>query len=209
MSRAAALQRLGGSLPPISEIGDPDSPWPLRILDDHLYIGQEGSEWDWAEAIALLRLPRLMTLTAAFPADALPPLVLDLAWGLTRVTWATELDAILKRAGYDREAGYAEQVQQWVNWGSHRSELSRVLGVLELLVRGIPTSAQTELKAALGDDVMRAAYQMNLICIDPEQRDRTLLQVQRIALRLAGEQGSHLRSALRLVLSDGRQVELV
>jgi len=77
---------------------------------------------------------------------------------------------------------------------------------LELIYRQISPEQQAQLKSACGEDVMKAAYQLNMMAIDPDDEDRTLLQLHRIGLKLCQAAEDQVRAALQLRLSDGRLV---
>ncbi len=121
---------------------------------------------------------------------------------------AAILDAALIRTGWDADRD-REVTVQWWQAQSDASEVSRLLAALELIYRGATKTEQDQLREVLGPDVLRAAYQLNMMCIDPTSADRTLLQVQRIAIKVMPEAADQARLDLQLRLSDGRELELL
>jgi len=172
--------------------------WPVQIWQEQAYVCGDPQPLMWAEAEALRDPPILFTVSEP------DPFTRDFAWGLSRIWAGDRLNQVLQPT-FGLEDCFRAWVAYWQQTPSQ--EVHRVLIALELIVRGIPMVYQNHLKTILGDDVLRAAYQMNMVCIDPENRDRTLLQVQRLGIRLAGDQGSRIRTEIQLVLSDGRRVD--
>ena len=172
--------------------------WPVQIWRHQAYVYGDPQPFMWAEAKALRDPPILFTVPEP------DPLTRDFAWGLSRI-WAAEILNQSLQADFDLESCFRAWVKHWQQ--PPAPEVLGVLVALELIVRGIPIDLQNTLKASLGEDVLRAAYPMNMVCIDPNNPDRTLLQVQRLGIRLAGEQGSRIREQFQLVLRDGRRVD--
>lgn len=182
--------------------------WPLQAEPWGLYAAANVPDVLWARAVLRLQLkhpavPWVCPITAA-PA----PSSLLFAWGLNRVVQAAILDAALIRTGWDADRD-REVTVQWWQAQSDASEVSRLLAALELIYRGATKTEQDQLREVLGPDVLRAAYQLNMMCIDPTSADRTLLQVQRIAIKVMPEAADQARLDLQLRLSDGRELELL
>lgn len=183
-------------------------PWPLQSDRFGLYATAAATELDWARATAQLQLSHPpVPLAAPIAAATASHATLLFCWGLNRIVQAPLLDDALAAAGYDPAASRQEAVDRWVVAGLEAPESARVLGILELLYRQATAAEQDRLKTACGEDVMRAGYQLNMMCIDPDNSDRTLLQVQRIALKLCGAEAATIRQQMRLTLADGRTID--
>ncbi len=119
---------------------------------------------------------------------------------------AVKLDQALQRVGYDAEASKLASVKNLIRLAPQIPDYGCALLILELLYREIPIAQQDELKAACGNDEMQAAYQLNMMCIDPENEDRTLLQLRHIGLKLTQEAEAAVSSGTQVQLSDSRMV---
>lgn len=198
--------RLAGSLPPFQTLADPWLPfeWALQIGDGVVYADPEVAEIEWARGILQLRQSHPPVPVARPRSGHSGVELLTFCWGLNRVVQAAQLDHALQAAGYDLVSSKSITHTQVVQAAPRIREFARVLLCLELLYREISIAEQNDLKAACGEDVMRAAFQMNMMCIDPNDADRTLLQVQRIGLKLCGDAELQVRAGIQIMLSDGR-----
>ncbi|MDX2270738.1 MAG: hypothetical protein NW237_02145 [Cyanobacteriota bacterium] len=215
---AELRQRLGDPLSPLQWRPYPWLPfdWSLQVGDwGWIYASPEVETVGWAEALLRLRWshppipwvrPPDSLLTHLQEPSPQDQVLLTFCWSLNRVVQAAVLDQELATAGYSPQESHNRTLDQICQHVERIPEFARVLLVLELLYREISIPQQQQLKAICGQDVMQAAYQMNMMCVDPHSPDRTLLQVQRIALKLAGEAEAYLRSSVRTQLSDGRIV---
>lgn len=175
--------------------------WPVQIWDHRTYSHGDPQPFMYVEA-DILRDPPVR-----FKVPEPGQVSRDFAWVLSRITYAEALNQAVA-AQFD----LADCLSAWVShWQQTPAlpQVQQVLIALELLVRGIPIPLQTQLQSCFGADVMRAAHQMNMACIDPGNPDRTLLQVQRLGIRIASEQEPQLRAELLLLLRDGRQIDLL
>ncbi|MEN9220246.1 MAG: hypothetical protein Q6J68_07740 [Thermostichales cyanobacterium SZTDM-1c_bins_54] len=175
--------------------------WPVQIWNQQTYIHGDPQPFMYLEAEVLREVPVRFRVAEPQPASR------DFAWALSRIVRAEALNRAVA-AQFHLHPCLAAWVSHWQQTPAI-PPVQQVLIALELLVRGIPIPLQQQLQVSFGEDVMRAAHQMNIACIDPDNADRTLLQVQRLGLRLAGEQGSRLRAELQLVLGDGRWLDLI
>lgn len=183
-------------------------PWPIQAEPWGLYAAADLPDFLWARAVLRLQLDH-PAVPWVRPIKATPaPSSLLFAWGLNRVVQAALLDAALTRTGWDADRDREAAVQWWQDQ-TDIPEVSRLLAALELIYRGASKTEQDQLSQALGADVLRAAYQLNMMCIDPANPDRTLLQVQRIAIKVMPEAAEQARTDLQLCLSDGRVMDLL
>ncbi len=198
---------LPAGIPVVSEPWLPLA-WPIQAEPWGLYAAADVPDFLWARAVLRLQLnhPAVPWVRPINTAPA--PSSLLFAWGLNRVVQAALLDAALVRTGWDADRD-REAAVQWWQTQSDVPEVSRLLAALELIYRGATKAEQDQLSEALGPDVLRAAYQLNMMCIDPTSADRTLLQVQRIAIKVMPEAADQARSDLQLCLSDGRELALL
>lgn len=185
--------------------------WPVQAEPWALSANPDASDLAWARAILRLRLTHPETPWLAPKGDPLaaPPLCRLFAWGLNRVVQATLLDTAMTRAGWDAVADRAETLAWWQAHAADTPEVIRLLAALELVYRGASGAEQAGLSECLGEDVMRAAYQLNMMCIDPANADRTLLQVQRIAIKVMPTEAAQCREHFQICLSDRRELELL
>ena len=203
-------RQFGDQLPTISFTTAPwlPFPWPLQISSWGLvYAEPQVAEIEWVRGILQLQLSHPPT-PRALPRDpqTQDPLALSFCWGLNRIVHAPQLDRGLQDLGYDLQSSQALALEPICQHQAQIPEVLQVLLCLELIYRQISPQQQTQLKAVCGEDVMKAAYQLNMMCIDPEDQDRTLLQIQRIGLKLCQADEERVRQAIHLQLSDGRQL---
>ncbi len=231
---ASVLVQLGIASAPIHPSASPwlPFPWPVQSGSWGILAAQaDATDLDWAYALVQLSLdhppvpmarpqqrsgaadPEGSQASSESPNSSAPsPDLLSFCWALNRVVQAPPIDQRLQAAGYDplasqlATASHLIQAVQSAKTSPGISEAIQVLVVLELLYREIPIDQHNSIRSGCGEDVMRAAYQMNMVCIDPNDADRTLLQVQRIGLKLLGEVEPQVRAGMEIVLSDGRIV---
>jgi hypothetical protein len=210
---ATVLQKLGDSIPTDQLTPDPWLPfaWPLQVSAWGACYGETAAaEVDWARGILQVRLshpPVPRAYPRNFAQSNLEQSNRDLntfCWALNRVVHAVRLDHDLQAVGYDPVASQLSDLDHLLQLAPQMPEYAQVLLILELLYRQIALPQQTQIKAVCGEDAMRAAHQMNMLCIDPKDDDRTLLQVQRIGLKLCGSAEATIRSGMQVQLSDGR-----
>jgi hypothetical protein len=179
-------------------------PWPVQAGTWGLfYADPNAAEEDWAEGLLQMSLtgdPMSFPLPEASGSLS----VLVFCWALNRVVTAITLDQLLEVRGYSPQRQHDRIVEHLSQIGSDIPPFAQVLLTLELLHRGISPQHQNTLKRTLGEDVLKAAYQMNRVCIDPDDQDRTLLQVQRIGLKLAETAETEIRAGIQTQLSGGQ-----
>ncbi|NJK64024.1 MAG: hypothetical protein HC921_16275 [Synechococcaceae cyanobacterium SM2_3_1] len=184
-------------------------PWPLQISSwGWVYAAEPTLEVDWARAYlqASLAHPPIPLLRPRQISASADPLLLGFCWGVNRIVQGGLLDQQLHSCGYDPEASKATTLSQLLQAGPHLPEYARVLVLLELLAREISVDQQNQLKTVCSADEMKAAYQMNMMCIDPQDLDRTLLQVKLVGIKLCGSAEAVVKSGAETVLSDGRLI---
>ncbi|MEN9230826.1 MAG: hypothetical protein Q6L68_07970 [Thermostichus sp. DG02_5_bins_236] len=208
------FEQMGGLKPTFSWRADPwlSFPWSVQAgswlpYGGILYGEADAPEIEWARALCQLRLSH-PPIPVAYPRDpqAASAEVLTYAWCLNRILQGVMLDRALEQLGYDSNKSKRLTQEQLMAQSERIPDYVKALLLLELLYRGIEISWQKELQAACGEDEMRAAHQLNMACIRPEDPDRTLLQVHHFGLRISGSQEGQLRTGLQIQLSDGRQV---
>jgi hypothetical protein len=174
--------------------------WPSGGI---LYGEADAPEIEWARALCQLRLshPPIPVIYPQDPQTASAE-VLTYAWSLNRIVQGVLLDQALAQAGYDPVESQRITKDQLIAQSERIPDYIKALLLLELLYRGIKVSWQKELQAACGEDEMRAAHQLNMACIRPEDPDRTLLQVHHFGLKISGSEEEQLRSGLQIQLSD-------
>ncbi|MEN9238759.1 MAG: hypothetical protein Q6K80_11140 [Thermostichus sp. DG_1_6_bins_120] len=183
-------------------------PWPVQAGSWGVLYGEpQAPEIEWVRALLQLRLSHPPT-PFIYPRDpdTASAEVLTYAWSLNRVVQGVLLDQALSQMGYDPLQSQQLAKNQLMAESERIPDFIKVLLLLELLHRGIDISWQKELQAACGEEEMRAAHQLNMACIRPEDPDRTLLQVHHLGLKISGSQEEQLRAGLQIQLSDGRQV---
>ncbi len=206
-----ARQQLGleaTTLQPLSQPWLP-FPWPLQISSwGWVYEAEPTLEVDWARAYlqSSLAHPPIQLLRPRQISSSIDPVLLGFCWGVNRIVQGGLLDQQLQGHGYDPEDSKATTLAQFLQAAPHMPEYARVLVLLELLAREISVDQQNQLKTVCSADEMKAAYQMNLMCIDPQDLDRTLLQVKLVGIKLCGSAEAEVKSGVETVLSDGRLV---
>lgn len=183
-------------------------PWSVQVGSWGILYGEvDAPEIEWARALCQLRLS-YPPIPVAYPQDpqTASAEVLTYAWSLNRILHGIHLDRSLAQLGYDINASKRLTQEQLMAQSERIPDYIQVLLLLELLYRGIEVSWQKQLQAACGEDEMRAAHQLNLACIRPEDPDRTLLQVHHFGLKISGSDEPALRTGVQIQLSDGRQV---
>ncbi|MCJ2543043.1 hypothetical protein [Thermostichus vulcanus] len=209
----ATFEQLGVPKPAFSWRADPwlSFPWSVQVgswpSGSILYGEADAPEIEWARALCQLRLSH-PPIPVAYPRDpeTASAEVLTYAWCLNRILQGVVLDRALEQLGYDANESKRLTQEQLMAQSEQIPDYIKALLLLELLYRGIDIAWQKELQAACGDDEMRAAHQLNMACIRPEDPERTLLQVHHFGLRISGSQEEQLRAGLQIQLSDGRQV---
>ena len=122
------------------------------------------------------------------------------AWSLNRVVQGVVLDQALAQAGYDPGESRRLAKERLIAQSQRIPDYIKAL-LLEPLYRGIEISWQKELQAACGENERRAAHQLDMACIRPEDPDRTLLQVHYLGLQISGSEEEQLRAGLQIHLS--------
>ncbi|MEN9226612.1 MAG: hypothetical protein Q6L60_12615 [Thermostichus sp. HHBFW_bins_43] len=204
------LETVGSPGPRFDWRTDPWLPfsWSVQVGSWGMLYGEvEAPEIEWARALLQLRLshPPIPVAQPRNPQTA-SAAVLTYAWGLNRVAHGIPLDRALAQLGYDPNDSKKFTKEQIITQSARIPDYIKVLLLLELLYRGIEMSWQKELQAACGEDEMRAAHQLNMACIRPEDPDRTLLQIHHFGLKISGSDEPALRTGVQIQLSDGRQV---
>lgn len=187
-------------------------PWPVQISAWGMAYGDpQAPEIEWARGLLSAQLsqqPSHPPIPLARPQDPShpDPLTLGFCWSLNRIVQAPRLDLCLQDLGYSPAQSQTLAFEQVIAHHTSMADVIKVLLCLELIYRQISPQHQAQLRSACGEDVMKAAYQLNMMCIDPEDEDRTLLQLQRIGLKLCQAEEDQVRAAMQLQLSDGRLV---
>ncbi len=182
-------------------------PWSVQVgswpSGGILYGEADAAEIEWARALCQLCLshPPIPVIYPRDPQTASAE-VLTYAWSLNRIVQGVLLDQALAQAGYDPVESRRITKDQLIAHSARIPDYIKALLLLELLYRGIEISWQKELQAACGEDEMRAAHQLNMACIRPEDPDRTLLQVHHFGLKISGSHEERLRAGLQIQLSD-------
>lgn len=199
-------------LPPFQEQRDPWLPfaWPVQLGPDGiLYAADSARDIEWAAALMQMRVGRI-PVAVVNPGDpdnsALDAMARILCWGLNRVVHGVKVDQALAEMGFEVALSQMATLGSLVDLAPTMPDYGQALIALELIYRGIPLADQNQLRQACGEDVLRAAHQLNMACVDPEDPDRTLLQVRRIALKFCGEAAAALEGQVGAMLSDGRRI---
>jgi hypothetical protein len=206
-----ARQQLGVEDFPFPALSHPwlPFPWPLQISSwGWVFEAEPTLEVDWARGYlqASLAHPPIPLLRPRQISSSADPVLLGFCWGVNRIVQSGLLDQQLQSHGYDPEDSKATTLAQLLQAAPQMPEYARVLVLLELLARQISVDQQNQLKTVCAADEMKAAYQMNMMCIDPQDRDRTLLQVKLVGIKLCGAAEAVVKSGVETVLSDGRLV---
>lgn len=185
--------------------------WPVQLGSDGMVWGAEdAADIDWAFVLVQLRLPHppvpRVELTDPVGDSELDLTARILCWALNRVVQGGVIDQQLPEYGYQAADSQAVTLNALLRLADRIPDYAQALVMLELLYRGIGPTDQARILPVCGQDVTRAAHQMNTMCINPQDPDRTLLQVKHIALKFCGHQEAALATKLRVQLSDGRKV---
>lgn len=210
----SVLTQLGDPSPLFQEGLDPWLPfaWPVQLGADGIVWGSEAaSDIEWAFVLLQLRLshPPVPVVTLRDPrsgADPVDTTARILAWGINRVVQGVLIDQQLPQYGFTADASQKATLETLLQLAAQIPDYAQALLALELIYRGIDPGSQAKIRATCGEDVTKAAHQMNMMCIKPEDPDRTVLQVQHIALKFCGDQEVALAERLQVTLSDGRVV---
>ncbi len=211
---SSVLTQLGDPSLMCQERVDPWLPfaWPVQLGSDGILWGSEAaSDIDWAFVVLQLRLshppvPLVILRDPSSGADPVDTTARILAWGINRVVQGVLIDQQLPQYGFTADASQGATLEALLQLAPQIPDYAQALLALELIYRGIDPGSQAKIRATCGEDVTKAAHQMNMMCIKPEDPDRTVLQVQHIALKFCGDQEAALAERLQVRLSDGRLV---
>ncbi len=207
-NRVLALDHIGSPKPAYHLQTDPWLPfdWPVQASAwGWLYGKDEASEIEWARAFLKLRLSATTPFARPIAGNTDPDCKL-FCWCLNRIIQGVKLDQALQSVGYDPNLSKQAAHHHLTRLATAIPDYARVLITVELLYREITPEQQQEIKGAIGDDEMKAAYQLNMMCIDPANEDRTLLQLRHIGLKLLQAAEAEVSHGIQVQLADGRVV---